>query len=100
MLFIIVCFYYLFINLFQINETSGEIFLKENRNFFDQFYEIFIEAFYLNYLSSLTTVQIYFNLTNSNFQNQQNFFIEILIPKLFQRQYNYKVFHKVIRILC
>ncbi|CAF3940059.1 unnamed protein product, partial [Rotaria sordida] len=77
-------------NLFQINETSGEIFLNEIEkiNLFDKFYEIFIEAFYLNYLSSLTKVQIYFNLTSqfkNNDNDNQEYFIQILIPKLFQK---------------
>ena len=79
-------------NLFRINQTTGEILLeKQEKNFhFQQFYQIFIEAFYLNYLSALTTVDIYFNLTNSSSSsssgmNQENSFIEILIPKLFQQ---------------
>lgn len=82
-------------NLFQINEITGEIFLneKEKINFFDKFYEMFVEAFYLNYLSSLTTVQIYFNLTsqynnNDINQNDQENFIQILIPKIFHKYEN------------
>ncbi|CAF2797906.1 unnamed protein product [Rotaria sp. Silwood2] len=82
-------------NLFQINETSGEIFLNEKQkiNLFDKFYEIFIEAFYLNYLSSLTTIQIYFNLTSQFNNNEQENFIQILIPKLFKKIDN-KIFIK------
>ena len=78
-------------NLFRINETTGEIFLndKEKLNLFDQFYEIFIEAFYFDSLSSLTTVQIYFNLTYFQFnENHPGDFIEILVPKLFQKTEN------------
>ena len=77
-------------NLFRINETTGEIFLNENQklNTFDQFYEIFIEAFYFNSLSSLTTVQIHFNFTDSFSNNERESFIQILIPKLFQRDQN------------
>ncbi|CAF3935105.1 unnamed protein product [Adineta steineri] len=81
-------------NLFQINEKTGQISFKENifetKNLNEiSSYKIFIEAFYLNYLSSLTTVEIYFNFTNSFLQQQnQNYFIEILIPKLFQKKTN------------
>jgi len=70
-------------NLFRINQTTGEIYLQQFYSL-DQFYELFVEAFYFNYISSLTTVQIYFNFT---YQNQENF-IQILIPKLFQNNLN------------
>ncbi|CAF1083372.1 unnamed protein product [Rotaria magnacalcarata] len=88
------------LNLFQINETSGEIFLnrKQKINFLNKSYEILIEAFYLNHLSSLTAVEIYFNLTYqlnnpSNNNDEQENFIQILIPKLFHKNDN-KIFLK------
>ncbi|CAF4904036.1 unnamed protein product, partial [Rotaria sp. Silwood2] len=47
----------------------------------------------LNYLSSLTTIQIYFNLTSQFNNNEQENFIQILIPKLFKKIDN-KIFIK------
>lgn len=76
-----------YFHLFEINSKTGEIYLKENENEnnLNEFYELFIEAFYFNYISSLTTVNIYFNLTSSSFKENS---IEILIPKLFQNSLN------------
>jgi len=74
-------------NLFQINEKNGKIYLKNFKEIQNHFYEIFIEAFYLNYISTLTTVHIYFNSTFKSSSMEENF-IEILIPKLFQRGSN------------
>ncbi|UJR10748.1 hypothetical protein I4U23_014936 [Adineta vaga] len=75
------------LDLFQVNERTGEIFLKQkpSESNLNENYELFIEAFYPNYLSSLTTVQIFVNLTHSSSVSQQDYFIEILIPKLFQK---------------
>jgi hypothetical protein len=82
-----------FENLFEINSTTGQIYLKSNQNFnsFDHFYQLFIEASYDNSISSLTTVHIYFNLTSSSSSSSivsQDLFIQILIPKLFQKNQN------------
>ena len=79
-------------DLFELNERSGEIFLRQKPSelSLSEMYELFIEAFYANYLSSLTTVHIAVNLTHSTSSSastsqQQDYFIEILIPKLFQK---------------
>ncbi|CAF1648950.1 unnamed protein product [Adineta ricciae] len=79
-------------DLFKLNERSGEIYLRQKPSelSLNEMYELFVEAFYANYLSSLTTVHIAVNLTHSTSSSastsqQQDYFIEILIPKLFHK---------------
>jgi len=77
--------------LFEINQTTGQIYFnnKQKISFLNQFYQLIIEAFYFNYISSITNVNIYFNFTYQFYfnDNQQNS-IEIFIPKSFQNYQN------------
>lgn len=84
-----------YLKLFQINSTTGEIYLKDFHSFANEHvlldqptYEVLVEAFNSNYLSSLTKVKIHFNLSeiknSSSFAENEEVF-EIFIPKLFQK---------------
>jgi len=77
-----------FQQFFQINQTNGQIYLTNSNQILQQnFYQFSVEVFYSNFISSLTTVQIFINNSNSN-QNQNQQFIQILIPKRFQKSSN------------
>ncbi|CAF3632038.1 unnamed protein product, partial [Rotaria sp. Silwood2] len=55
------------------------------------FINYLLKLFYINYISSLTTVEIFLNFSSFEQINQQEDenFIQILIPKLFQKNSNH-----------
>lgn len=87
-------------DLFRLNETTGELFFADasssfrfNQNEFidNQQFQLIIEAFNTNFLSSLTTVFIHFNLSSSmsslhstNINDDPHFLL--FIPKRFQQE--------------
>ena len=74
-------------NLFFIDQTNGKIFLKDFHQIQqNSFYQFFAEAAFTNQISTLTTIQIFLNFTSSpEIEENRNDFIEILIPKSFQK---------------
>lgn len=86
-------------DLFRLNETTGELFVADPSSFrFDQnefidnqHFQLIIEAFNTNFLSSLTTVFIHFNLSSSSSSrhsidvNDDEHFL-LFIPKRFQHE--------------
>ena len=82
-------------NLFKINETSGDIYFNNQFSLssLNNFYDLLVESYYLNSISSLTNVFIYFNFDfNLNYlkekEKENENLIQILIPKLFQNYQN------------
>ena len=77
------------LDLFQVDERTGDIVVKDKLcpSTGNELYEIFVEAFYPNYLSALTTVHVTCNFTQSSSSSSasQEHFIEVLIPKLLQK---------------
>ena len=74
-------------NLFLIDRSNGKMFLKNFNEIEENFvYRFYVEgSFSSSSISSLTTVEIFVNLTSKEIRSNENDFIEILIPKSFQK---------------
>jgi hypothetical protein len=87
--------------MFAINETTGDIFVRQANGdlLANGLYELVVEAFNVNYLSSLTTVEVNLNATaddtflltsksddDDDHDHDDDGLLEIFIPKLFDRE--------------
>ena len=83
-------------DIFRINETTGELFLKAKNNnvLLRPLYELSVEAFNAQYLSSLTSVRVHFDGTSfavahgdyeGDGDGDDDEFLQIFVPKALQR---------------